>query len=98
MAIVKAIYKNHIIAESERTVVVEGNHYFPKEDVNFSFLIESETSTNCPWKGDANYCSIKLGQETLQDACWYYPRPSLKAKKIKNHYAFWGEVKVVTEI
>ncbi len=88
----KAIWNNTILAESETTVEVEGNHYFPKETVNRDFLVDSNTHTHCPWKGDASYYSIAVNGKTNTDAAWYYQEPKDAAKQIKNHIAFWKGV------
>lgn len=90
----KAIWQNQTIAESNETVVIEGNHYFPPESVDHSLLKESETQTVCPWKGTASYYSVDVEGETLKDAAWYYPEPKEKAINIKDHVAFWKGVKI----
>lgn len=90
----KAIWKNEIIAESNETIKVEGNFYFPPESVNRKFLKGSETHTVCPWKGTASYYNIEVGGEINKDAAWYYPVPSDMAAKIKNYVAFWKGVKI----
>ncbi len=90
----KAIWKDQVIAESDRTVVVEGNHYFPKEAVKAEFLQESSTHTTCPWKGVASYYSLQVDGETNRDAAWYYPQTKDAAKHIEGYVAFWKGVKV----
>lgn len=90
----KAIWNNQIIAESNDTLVVEGNHYFPKDSVNKEFLIESDTHTTCPWKGEASYYSIKVDDKINKDAAWYYPEPKEAAQEITGHVAFWRGVEV----
>ncbi|MDB5190584.1 MAG: hypothetical protein JWQ96_147 [Segetibacter sp.] len=90
----KAIWNNTVIAESNETVVVEGNHYFPKSSVNEAFLKSSDTHTFCPWKGTASYYSLEVNGEMNKDAAWYYPTPKDAAKQIKDHIAFWKGVKV----
>jgi len=90
----KAIWNNKIIAESNDTELVEGNHYFPKESINTSYFKDSETTSVCPWKGTASYYSLEVNGKTNEDAAWYYPKPKEAAKQIKNHVAFWKEVKV----
>ena len=90
----KAIWKDQVIAESDRTVVVEGNHYFPKEAVKAEFLRDSATHTTCPWKGVASYYSLQVGGETNRDAAWYYPQTKDAAKHIEGYVAFWKGVKV----
>lgn len=91
----KAVWKNKVIAESNDTVVVEGNHYFPKSSVSDDYLVASDTTSGCPWKGTASYYSVKVDGETNQDAAWYYPDPKPAASEIKDRVAFWKGVQVV---
>jgi uncharacterized protein (DUF427 family) len=91
----KAIWKGEIIAESESTVVVEGNHYFPPESVVRTHLMPSSTTTVCSWKGTAHYFSVVVGGEENQDAAWYYPDPKEAAAEILDHVAFWRGVDVL---
>lgn len=91
----KAVWNGTVIAESDETVVVEGNHYFPEDSVRTELLSESSTQTRCPWKGMASYYSIDVDGEHNADAAWYYPDPSPAASKIKNHVAFWRGVQVI---
>ena len=91
----KAIWKNRIIAESDNTLQLEGNHYFPIESVNKEFLEESQTNTFCHWKGTASYYDIKVENEINSDSAWYYADPSPEADKIRGHIAFWRGVEVV---
>lgn len=90
----KAIWENQTLAESDNTIVVEGNHYFPPESVKQEFFRASETHTTCPWKGVASYYSIDVGGKVNGDAAWFYPEPKDAAKQIKNYVAFWRGVKV----
>ena len=90
----KAIWKDKIIAESNDTVVVENNHYFPPESVNKEYLQDSDTKTKCVWKGTASYYSVVVDGETNTDAAWYYPDPKEGAKEIKDHIAFRNGVQV----
>lgn len=90
----KAIWNNQIVAESNDTVVVEGNHYFPLDSVKKEFLQPSETHTNCPWKGLASYYNLAVNGEKNKDAAWYYPEPKDAAKEIKDRVAFWRGVEV----
>jgi uncharacterized protein (DUF427 family) len=90
----KAIWNNQVIAESSSTVVVEGNHYFPRESVNSALLQDSATHTTCPWKGEASYFSLKVGGQENRDAAWYYPAPKDAAKQIEGHVAFWKGVTI----
>ncbi len=90
----KAIWNGKVLAESDDTVVVEGNHYFPRESVNEEFFEESATHTTCPWKGEASYFNVVAGGQVNKDAAWYYPEPKDAAKEIKDRVAFWKGVKV----
>ncbi|MGA8572179.1 MAG: DUF427 domain-containing protein [Desulfobaccales bacterium] len=90
----KAMWKNAVLAESNQTVVVEGNHYFPPEAVNRQYLRPSDTHTTCPWKGLASYYHINVEGEINKDAAWYYPYPKDGVKNIKNYIAFWKGVEV----
>lgn len=91
----KAIWNGQVIAESEDTVVVEGNHYFPPTSVKEEFLADSETHTICPWKGTASYYDIVVDGNVNSDGAWYYPETSELAKGIKGYVAFWKGVQVV---
>jgi uncharacterized protein (DUF427 family) len=91
---VTASWNGAVIAESEDTVVVEGNHYFPADDVASEYLRKSDTTSRCPWKGEASYYSLEVDGETNADAAWYYPSPSEAAKSIAGKVAFWKGVKV----
>lgn len=91
----RAIYNDQVIAESDNTVVVEGNHYFPADSVNKEFLTESNTHTTCPWKGVASYYNVVVDEEKAADAAWYYPSPQPLAEGIKGRIAFWNGVKVI---
>jgi len=90
----KAIWNNQIIAESNDTVVVEGNHYFPAEDIKKEFYKDSELHSVCPWKGKASYFTLVVDGKENKDAAWYYPEVSELAKGIKGKVAFWKGVKV----
>lgn len=90
----RATWKGEVLAESEDTVVVEGNHYFPAESLRREHFRESGTHTHCPWKGEASYYDVLAGGEVNGDAAWYYPEPSDAAKQIKGRVAFWRGVKV----
>jgi uncharacterized protein (DUF427 family) len=91
---VTAHYEGTEIARSDRTVVVEGNHYFPAEDVADGVLTPSDTHTHCPWKGDASYYDVVVGPHRVADAAWYYPAPKEAAQEILNRVAFWKGVEV----
>ncbi len=90
----KATWNGATIAESDDTVVVEGNHYFPPDSINRDHLEPSDHQSRCPWKGLASYYSIAVNGEVNQDAAWYYPEPSEAASQIKDHVAFWKGVTV----
>lgn len=91
----KAIWNNEIIAESNDTIVVEGNHYFPPEAVNKNMLTPSNHQSSCVWKGKASYYHIEAGGSTNNNAAWYYPSPMPAAANIKSYVAFWKGVQVV---
>ena len=90
----KAIWNDTVVAESDKTVVVEGNHYFPPETINRDHFQESNTHTTCPWKGEASYYNVVVDGQANKDAAWYYPEPKPAASEIKDHVAFWRGVKV----
>jgi len=90
----KAIWNDEVIAESNDTIIVERNHYFPADSVNRQFLKPSATHTTCPWKGEASYYSLDINGQQNPDAAWYYPEPKDAAANIKNYVAFWKGVKV----
>jgi uncharacterized protein (DUF427 family) len=92
--VAKATWNGTIIAESNATVEVEGNQYFPAESVKKEFLRESKTHTVCPWKGTASYYSLEVNGKTNPDAAWFYPETSEAAKNIKGYVAFWKGVSV----
>ena len=90
----KATWNGTVIAQSDDTVVVEGNHYFPAESVDESLLRPSATHTVCPWKGTASYWSVEVDGTTNADAVWYYPEPKDAAAQIRDRVAFWRGVTV----
>jgi uncharacterized protein (DUF427 family) len=90
----QAKWNGAILAESDDTVVVEGNHYFPPGSVNREYFRDSSTHTTCPWKGLASYYDVVVNDEVNKDAAWYYPEPKEAAAQIKDHIAFWRGVKV----
>jgi uncharacterized protein (DUF427 family) len=90
----KATWNEAVLAESDDTVVVEGNHYFPPDSIRREHFRESETHTVCPWKGTASYYDVVVGGEVNRDAAWYYPQPKDAARQIKDHVAFWRGVRV----
>ena len=91
-----AQWRGTVIAESDETVKVEGNHYFPSESVNKVHLEPSDHTTVCHWKGTASYYDVVVGGQTNRDAAWYYPAPKDAASQIKDYVAFWRGV-VVTD-
>ncbi|MEM7540003.1 MAG: DUF427 domain-containing protein [Pseudomonadota bacterium] len=91
----KAIWNGKTIADSEETVVVEGNHYFPRGSVDETLLQDSDTTSVCPWKGTANYYSVTVDGQTNTDAAWYYSAPKEAASEIRDRLAFWRGVEVV---
>ena len=92
----KAVWNGVLIAESDDTVVVEGNHYFPRESLRDDVLRSSDTHTFCHWKGTASYYSLELDSARSKDAAWYYPTPRNAAKQITGRVAFWKDVEVVS--
>jgi uncharacterized protein (DUF427 family) len=90
----QAVWNNQVIAKSDNTVVVEGNQYFPMESVNQEFLVPSEMTSSCPWKGEANYFDLVVDGETNKDAIWIYKNPKERATQIAGHVAFWRGVQV----
>lgn len=90
----KAVWNGTVVAESDDTVVVEGNHYFPEASVRQDLLRPSSTTTHCPWKGEASYYSLEVDGETNRDAAWHYPEPKPAAAEITGRVAFWRGVEV----
>lgn len=90
----RAIWNGVVLAESDQTEIVEGNHYFPPDSINREYFTESETHTVCPWKGVASYYTIRVNGATNPDAAWYYPSTKPAAANITGYLAFWRGVKV----
>ncbi len=90
----KAIWNGAVLAESDETVIVEGNHYFPRDSINQEYFADSNNRTFCPWKGQASYYSVEVDGEVNANAAWYYPNPSSAANQIADYIAFWRGVKV----
>ena len=90
----QAIWNGVVLAQSDHTELVEGNHYFPPDSVNRSVMRDSATHTVCPWKGTASYLTVVVDGEENRDAAWYYPEPKDAAKQITGHVAFWRGVTV----
>jgi len=91
---VKAIWNGAVLDQSDETIVVEGNHYFPPDALNREYFQESSKHTTCPWKGQASYYDVVVNGDTNRDAAWYYPEPKPAAAQIKGYVAFWRGVKV----
>jgi uncharacterized protein (DUF427 family) len=91
---VKAMWNGQLLAESDQTIIIEGNHYFPPESVTPDVLVDSETHSICSWKGTASYYSVNAGGQTNIDAAWFYPEPMDAAKEIAGYVAFWKGVTV----
>lgn len=91
---VRAMWNGAVLAESDRTILVEGNQYFPPDDVMTELLEPSSGSTHCPWKGDAGYYHVAVDGKRNEDAAWYYPEPYDAASAIKDYVAFWKGVEV----
>jgi uncharacterized protein (DUF427 family) len=94
VARMRAIWNGTVIAESEDTVVVEGNHYFPAAALRRDLVVDSDTHTWCPWKGEASYYTLVVDGQTNPDAVWYYPDPKPKAAMVTDRVAFWKGVDV----
>lgn len=90
----KALWNDKILAESDKTIVIENNHYFPSDSINTEFFRKSNTQTHCPWKGDASYYTLEVDGKQNQDAAWFYPEPKKSAEAIKDHVAFWKGVRI----
>ncbi|MEW2445929.1 DUF427 domain-containing protein [Micromonospora marina] len=91
----KAVWNDLVVAESDDTVVVEGNHYFPRAALRDDLIRSSDTHTVCPWKGTASYYTLEHGGATSPDAVWYYPEPKPEAEAVRDRVAFWKDVRVV---
>jgi uncharacterized protein (DUF427 family) len=90
----RALWKNVVLAETDDTVVVEGNHYFPVDSLSREYFRNSDHHSVCPWKGTASYFDVVVGDDTNANAAWYYPTPSEQARQIKDRVAFWHGVEV----
>ncbi|MBL1277076.1 MAG: DUF427 domain-containing protein [Ectothiorhodospiraceae bacterium] len=90
----RAIWKDVVLAESDETIVIENNHYFPPSSVNVELLSESNKTTECSWKGTANYYTVIINGEKNSDAAWYYRSPKPAAEEITNYVAFWKGIEV----
>ena len=94
---VQAIWNGTVIAESDETKVVEGNHYFPPSALKKEYFNSGQYKSVCPWKGAASYYDVEVDGKVNKNAAWYYPEPSAAASQIKNYVAFWNGVKVRKE-
>jgi uncharacterized protein (DUF427 family) len=90
----KALWESAVLAESDRTIEIEGNQYFPRDSVRSEHLQPSAQHTICPWKGTASYYNVVVDGKTNANAAWYYPEPKSAAKQIKDYIAFWRGVQV----
>jgi len=90
----RAIWNDAILAESNATIIVEGNHYFPPETVNWGYFQQNDSHTICPWKGIASYYDIAVNGQVNVGGAWYYPEPKKAAAEIQNYIAFWRGVRV----
>jgi len=90
----RAVFNSTVIAESGDTILVEGNHYFPPDAIRREHLEESDQRSVCPWKGTASYYDVVVDGARAAGAAWYYPQPKRKAKQLRDHVAFWGDVTV----
>lgn len=91
---VRAVWNGAVLAESDDTVVLEGNHYFPRDSLRQEYFLSSSHASVCPWKGKASYLTVEVDGQRNEAAAWFYPSPSPAARKIKNRVAFWRGVKV----
>jgi len=91
----KAIWNDVVLAESNDTVRLEGNTYFPMSSINIEYFEETKSTSLCLWKGKANYFTVNVNGEINKNCAWYYPKPSFLAKKVKNHVAFWQDIKII---
>ena len=90
----KAMWKGVVVADSDATRVVEGNHYFPPESIDRKYFKDSKTTTNCPWKGEASYYTLDVDGTRNENAAWHYRTPKEAAAEIKNYIAFWRGIEV----
>ncbi len=90
----QALWNGQVVAESDRTVRVEGNHYFPPASVRADYLTESRQTSRCLWKGKAHYYDLDVEGAVNPGAAWYYPKPTILARRIRGHVAFWHGVEV----
>lgn len=91
---VRAVWNGAVLAESDKTEVVEGNHYFPPDSINELYFAENSNHTVRPWKGVASYYDVTVDDKVNRSAAWYYPEPSAAAQHIRDYVAFWNGVQV----
>jgi len=91
----KAIWRDQVLAESDETIVIENNHYFPPSSINLEYLVSSKTETSCAWKGVASYYNVEVDGNKNIDAAWYYPSPKDAASEIKDYVAFWRDIEII---
>jgi len=91
----QAKWQGTVLADSDSTIIIEGNHYFPPDSLDRQYFQESSTHSTCPWKGEASYYTIKVGDQVNPDAAWYYPAPKEAAVEIKDYIAFWKGVEII---
>ncbi len=91
----KAVWHSEVIAESDETIVIENNHYFPPDSIHQEFLESSSTTSVCPWKGNASYYHVIVGDKVNKDAAWTYPNPKEAAAEIKDYVAFWKGIEIL---
>ena len=91
----QAKWQGALLADSDSTIIIEGNHYFPPDSLDRQYFQDSGTHTTCPWKGEASYYTIKVGDQVNPDAAWYYPAPKEAAVEITDYVAFWKGVEIV---
>ena len=90
----KALWNGEVVAESDETVVVEGNHYFPADSIRRDFFVPSDEKSFCPWKGEASYYDLEVGSRRNEGAAWYYADPKPAAEEIRGRIAFWRGVEI----
>ncbi len=93
----QAIWNGEVLADSKATKVIEGNHYFPSDSINWDFFRPNSHNSVCPWKGVASYYDVEVNGKINRSAAWTYKDPSAAAKQIKGYVAFWGGVKIVKD-
>ena len=92
----KATWKGTTLAESKDTIIIEGNHYFPPDSVSRQYMLDSSSHTVCPWKGEASYYNVSVGDDTIKNGAWYYPETKEAAKQIKSYVAFSKDIEIVS--